>query len=222
MHIYHVANHHKHEDDRADASSTLGREAGWRAIGYWLSYGFHCKAYTIGQLFQSNARRSFLKHRLRFACDLTLCSLGVVLFGLLRPGDLVRLWLVPLVITHVTVGYFAWLTHAPAGSRHSVDGSLNTVNNWMGLLIFNQGYHQVHHKYPGIHWTEIPDRLQLMLEVDPRYITPNWVTINTAWRILRPERFRDREFGLRWQARYRDRARLGTVRHRWLRYFAWI
>src|SRR5207249_10542015 len=110
------------------------------------------------------------------------------------------LWAIPLVLTHVTTGYFAWLTHAPAAE--GVNGSLNTVNNWLGLFIFNQGYHLVHHRWPGIHWTEIPDKLELMDEVDPRYIVPYWVTLNSAWRIAAPERFQNARFGAEWKRRF--------------------
>ena len=93
----------------------------------------------------------------------SLALVGVLTW--LDPIAMFWLWVVPLAITHVQAGYFAWLTHAPAGVQGSINGSMNTANNWLGLFIFNQGYHQVHHEYPGIHWTDIPDRLDVMLDV---------------------------------------------------------
>ena len=122
--------------------------------------------------------QKYAAHRLRFALDLGLAVSAALLLTVRSPGAMLVCWCVPSLITRVTGGYFAWLTHAPAGPQGSVNGSINNVNNWMGLFIFNQGYHQVHHCYPGIHWTDIPDRLDLMLQIDPQYIVPYWVTLH--------------------------------------------
>ena len=92
----------------------------------------------------------------------------------------------------------------------------------MGFLVHNQGYHHVHHRYPGIHWTEIPSRLDDMLQVEPQKIVPYWVTLQSCWRLGRPARFFDHCFGEDWQRRYLARRQSGRVRLRWLPYFAWI
>src|SRR5262245_65724384 len=83
---------------------------------------------------------------------------------------------IPFVVTQGNAGYFAWLTHAPA--RAFEDGpskSMNNVGNWLNFWIFNQGYHSVHHRYPGIHWSQIPDKLDYMRQVRPDVIVPYWM-----------------------------------------------
>ena len=70
---------------------------------------------------------------------------------------------IPFILTQGNTGYFAWLTHAPARVfEDDPSKSMNTVGNWLNFFIFNQGYHSVHHRYPGIHWSQIPDKFDFM------------------------------------------------------------
>jgi fatty acid desaturase len=222
MVVFHVGHHHRHENAPGDPSTTAGYERGWRAIRYWLLYGFWVRTVTLRSVFGAGARPAYRAFRDRFAWELTTAGSAVALLTAAAPRAAVLCWYLPYAITHVTAGYFAWLTHAPAGTPRTRAGSINTVNNLLGFFIFNQGYHEVHHQHPGIHWSEIPDHLDLMLEIDSRYIVSYWVTLDSAWRVLAPARFHEPAFGEAWKRRYRERRRQGTVRLRWLGHFAWI
>jgi len=223
MTVLHVHHHHKHNDGAGDVTSTLGRERGLAAIGYWLSYGWTVKWFTVRSIYATDVRRWRKQgFRATFAIDTALCAAAITALMVWRPWPMVTCYWIPFAVTHVTIGYFSWLTHAPAGDRTGIDGSVNTVDNVLNLFIFNQGYHAVHHEHPGIHWTDIPDRLDAMTRVAPDYIVPYWVTPNSAWRIAAPARFRNPHHGARWQARLQARMAAGRVRNRWLPYFAWI
>ncbi len=222
MLIFHVGHHHANDNAESDVGSTLPYARGWRAVWYWLRYSVVVRFFTIRAIYGARAPRKYAVHRLRFALDLGLAVSLVALLTIRAPTTMLLYWFLPSLITRITGGYFAWLTHAPAGPQGSLNGSINNVNNWMGFFIFNQGYHQVHHCYPGIHWTEIPDRLEMMLEIDPQYIVPYWVTLHSVWRIGNCEFFRNRPFGERWQARYREKAARSRVRLSWCPHFAWI
>ena len=130
---------------------------------------------------------------------------------------------IPFIVTQVNSGYFAWLTHAPARVfEDDPSKSMNTVGNWLNFFIFNQGYHSVHHRYPGIHWSQIPDKLDFMRKVEPDVIVPYWMTLNSAWRLVAPGGFLDATYGERWKAKLEKRIEEGTVRSRYLPWFAWI
>ena len=130
---------------------------------------------------------------------------------------------IPFLVTQVNSGYFAWLTHAPARVfDDDPSKSMNTVGNWLNFFIFNQGYHSVHHRYPGIHWSQIPDKLDFMRQVEPDVIVPYWMTLNSAWRLVVPGGFLDATYGERWKAKLEKRIEEGTVRSRYLPWFAWI
>jgi fatty acid desaturase len=130
---------------------------------------------------------------------------------------------IPFIVTQVNSGYFAWLTHAPARAfEEDPSKSMNTVGNWLNFFIFNQGYHSVHHRYPGIHWSQIPDKLDFMQKVEPDVIVPYWMTLNSAWRLIVPGGFLTATYGERWKAKLDKRIEEGTVRSRYLPWFAWI
>jgi len=221
MTVLHVHHHHHHNDGADDVTSTLGCERGVRAVGYWISYGWVVKSYTFREVFRHGARKSWQKRRTHLLTDLGICLSAVALLSALSPATAFYDWLLPALISHVTFGYFSWLTHAPARGEAG-DGSINNVDNLLNFFIFNQGFHAIHHAHPGIHWTEIPDKLSLMNEVDDGHIVPYWVSINSAWRILVPERFRNARFGAAWRRRLDERMAVGQVRARRLRYFVWI
>jgi len=223
MTVLHVHHHHKHNDGPDDVTSTLGCERGLSAVGYWLRYGSIVKWFTVHSIYATDVRR-WRKQRFRatFAIDTALCVTAIVALTRWQPDAMLLDYWVPFALTHVTIGYFSWLTHAPAGPRDGVDGSVNTVDNVLNLFIFNQGYHAVHHEHPGIHWTDIPDKLATMTRVAPDYIVPYWVTPNSAWRIAAPARFRNPGHGARWQARLDERLASGRVRSPVLPYFVWI
>lgn len=222
MRTVHVLNHHRYDDGPGDVTSTLTMEKGRRAIWYWLRYGSVVKGFTAKQIFAKDASRSSRKRRVPFVLDLAIVATGVTTLTVLFPLRMMVFYWLPFVVIQITSGYFAWLTHAPARGYDDASSSINTVGNILNFFIFNQGYHTVHHRYPGIHWTEIPDKLAYMRDVEPDVIVGYWVTLNSAWRIAAPRRFRDRAYGSRWQARLEARLEAGSVRNRWMPWFVWV
>lgn len=222
MRVFHVYLHHKHANGPTDPSTTIGHERGWRAIAYWLRYSFLVKWVTARELYKTDSRPAFRTDRLKMPVDLCLCLSAAVTITWIAPLPALLVWWVPMVITWLTSGYFSWLTHAPASALGQPTGSLNTVSNLLMVAICNQGAHDTHHRHPGIHWTDLPDKIGHLEQYDPRLIAPYWVTLNTCWRILTPMRFYDAKWGTEWQARLAYAHRIGQYRLRWLPYFAWI
>ena len=221
MRYVHVYLHHVYQDGPRDPTSTRGAESGWRAVHYWLTYSFVAQAATIRGLFAPDAARIWREMRVQHVVD----NLTVILAGwfliFMDPPRMVFVYLLPMLLVLVNIGYFAWLTHGPCTGQ-GVNASLNTVNRWLNFFIHNQGYHFIHHRYPGVHWTRIPEYFRLMKEVDERLIVPYWVTLHTAWRIVLPLRFHDQRYGVRWKERYAERLAAGRTRLRCLPYFGWI
>ena len=224
MREVHVLNHHRYNDGPGDVTSTQGRERGFRAIWYWIRYGVVVKNHTVRTIFAANASAGRRKRRRQFIFDMTLIlALIVTTFLIADPTRFVLFYWVPFFVTQVNAGYFAWLSHAPARDfEDDPSKSVNTAGNWLNFFIFNQGYHSVHHRYPGIHWSQIPDKLEFMRQVDPEVIVPYWMTLNSAWRLAVPGKFLDKTYGERWKAKLEKRLQQGSVRSRRLPWFAWI
>jgi fatty acid desaturase len=224
MREQHVIHHHRFNDGPQDISCTEGYEHGPRAIWYWIRHHGRVKMFTLRTVFAANPSRERRKRRFQAVFDYTLF---LVLVGVLAlVSDFPRFMLfvaIPYAVTLVCTGYFAWLTHAPArGFEDDPSKSMNNVNNILNFLTFNQGYHSVHHRYPGIHWSQIPDKLDFMRQVQPAVIVPYWMTPISAWRLVAPSRFLDAAYGEQWKSKLEKRLKNGSVRARYLPWFAWI
>jgi fatty acid desaturase len=220
----HVLNHHRYNDGPGDITSTAGREQGLLAVWYWITYFAVVKNHTVRTVFAANPSPGRRKRRHQFLLDFTLVVALIVATACVADATRFALFYgIPFLVTQVTSGYFAWLTHAPARVfEDDASKSMNTVGNWLNFFIFNQGYHSVHHRYPGIHWSQIPDKLDFMRQVEPDVIVPYWVTLNSAWRLVVPGGFLDAAYGERWKAKLEKRIEQDSVRSRYLPWFAWI
>lgn len=224
MREVHVINHHRFNDGPLDVTSTEGKERGLRAIWYWITYHPVVKMHTIRTVFAANASAERRKRRHQFMFD--LATYVVLVGGVACYADTTRFLLfygIPFLFNQVNAGYFAWLSHAPARTfEDDPSKSINTVGNVLNFLIFNQGYHTVHHRYPGIHWSQIPEKIDYMRQVDPAVIVPYWMTLNSAWRVLAPGRFHNASYGERWKAKLNRKLGEGGVRARYLPSFVWV
>ena len=222
MRYMHVYQHHIYSNGHGDRTSTQGYEHGWRAVGYWIRYAAICQRETAKGLFGNEASSGWRKFRIQHVTD-TLGTIGLVLvlFIFVDTARVALFWHLPLAIVFVNIGFFAWLTHAPAFDGE-LNGSLNTTNRWANVLMHNQGYHVVHHRFPGIHWTQIPSQLDVMLEVDKRLIVPYWVTLPSVWRITKPHKFHNAEYGAEWKESYLSKRESNQLRLKAMPYFGWI
>jgi fatty acid desaturase len=217
----HVNLHHRFSDGDGDPTSTKGYERGLRAVWYWVRYPYVCHKATIAGLFSRSASRAWKRLRFQYLADTFGVLALVTVYAILDLSGELLFWVLPMMVVSFNTGFFAWLTHAPA-DHGPVNGSINTTNNWMNLFVHNQGYHAAHHKHPSLHWTMLPDRLDMMTAVDDALIVPYWVTLPSAVRILRPRSFRDAKHGKGWKERYRERVASGRNRLSFLPYFGWF
>jgi len=222
MRYIHVHMHHTYDNGPGDLTSTQGFDRGWRAIYYWVRYAVVCQRATVKGLFAQDAAPVWRKLRKQYLVDtLGTISIVVILFVGVDMARIALFWHLPLLIVFINIGFFAWLTHAPA-LEGKINGSLNTTNPLVNLLMHNQGYHVVHHMHPGIHWTQIPNNLDVMIKVDDRLIVPYWVLLPSSWRMAVPRTLHDPQYGAAWKKRYSRKRKLNDLRAPFIPYFGWI
>lgn len=93
------------------------------------------------------------------------------------PGYFFVYYLPLLYFGHVvtyTEGYFEHHRAVPGDRQRN---AVSCYSRWYNFIWFNNGYHQEHHCYPGVHWTRIAAMRERMLPESERRVVPHahWV-----------------------------------------------
>ena len=166
----HNKNHHKFNNREGDYTITWRF---WEAnnLGTLLSYP------TISSYFQQTPIRDFLKkaYSVRKSRFFYYISQYVVL-GVFIAVALVVDWkkallyiVLPQQVALFSVLAFNYLQHVHADEESEWNHSRNMLSPVMNALLFNNGYHTVHHISPGYHWSRLPEEhAKIHDKVDPR------------------------------------------------------
>jgi beta-carotene hydroxylase len=65
-------------------------------------------------------------------------------------------FLIPQQFALFTIQVFNYVQHVEADTYSEWNHSRNFVSPLLNLLLFNNGYHTVHHLKPGVHWSKTP------------------------------------------------------------------
>merc|ERR1712129_376293 len=91
------------------------------------------------------------------------------LWNAVRPAICLWLFLLPQLILSMALMWDNFSQHIFVDPDHYKDDHRLTVNllaTPYNQLTFNDGYHIIHHKYPGMHWSEMPERFVTDRELD--------------------------------------------------------
>lgn len=97
--------------------------------------------------------------------------LGVTaLLFLLDWKKAIVLWMIPHLYAAWGIIGMNYLQHDGCDAMHTYNHSRNFVGRWVNWWTFNNGYHGIHHKMPGLHWSLLPSEhaLQIAPFIDPR------------------------------------------------------
>jgi len=69
-----------------------------------------------------------------------------------------------------------YLQHIETDAYSDWNHSRNFVSKMLNLLLFNNGYHTVHHLKPGLHWSELPRfHAQHAGKIHPSLLQESWI-----------------------------------------------
>lgn len=70
---------------------------------------------------------------------------------------------------------FNYIQHIETDSYSQYNHSRNFTGFWLNALLFNNGYHTVHHDKPGTHWSKTPElHAKVADKIDPRLNCPSF------------------------------------------------
>jgi fatty acid desaturase len=193
----HNLNHHKFVNRAGDATIT------WR---YTKAHHFPMVfAYPfISSVFQATPTNEYIRKAratrpelfreivLQYASflgiHLGLIGLGVALYGFALG---MRLWLlmflVPAVFALWTIMFFNYIQHVHTDPWSEYDHSRSFTGDALNFLLFNNGFHTVHHETPGAHWSTLPAlHERVAARIHPALVQPSFWTFCARNYLLAP------------------------------------
>ena len=162
----HNQNHHRYLDGPGDATRTrelAARDSLWAAIIYPTR-----SAFAQSPAIWRYVRDARAQHPARFrqivvqTATVVLghaaaAALAVSIYGL-APGALLYACALGLPASYAawSMMFTNYLQHVDCDHASADDHSRNFVSGWMNWLVFNAGYHTVHHEHAGRHWSTYP------------------------------------------------------------------
>lgn len=152
----HNKNHHKFNNRRGDYTITY-RISEKNNLATLLTYP------TISGFYQQKAIRDYLKNlyrnkKGRFFLCISQYLLLVIWIGLALLIDWEKALLyviIPQQVSLFSVLIFNYVQHVHANEESRYNHSRN-FTGFLNFLLFNNGYHTVHHETAGLHWSRTP------------------------------------------------------------------
>lgn len=153
----HNQNHHKYHNTAPDYTKTWRVWEGNHVVAL-LTYPM------ISGYYQQQAIRCYLvavhtHNRPRFwTCLGQIVSLGAWIAAavVLDWQKALLFVVVPQQVALNTVLVFNYVQHVHADEEDPWNHSRNLTGRLLNFLLFNNGYHTIHHLQPGLHWSETP------------------------------------------------------------------
>jgi fatty acid desaturase len=171
----HNKNHHFLNNKKGDYTLTY-RVSEKNNIFTLLSYP------SISSYFQQKPIKDYLNtlwrsNRLKFhlaASQYLLLAVFYLAAFLVSWKKALLFIVIPHQVSLFSVLVFNYLQHVHADEESEYDHTRNFVG-FINVLLFNNGYHTIHHQNPGIHWSETPAAHKKIVHlIDPSLNEPNF------------------------------------------------
>jgi fatty acid desaturase len=154
----HNLSHHLHTQSRRDVMRTTKARFRWNFLNQLLFLPMVASSILRADFRFALAMRNERPRWFRQWASEWLVNLALqVLFIWINPLG----WLLFIFIPHQ---YAAWgivgmnfVQHDGCDQEHPYNHSRNLTGPIVNWLTFNNGYHGVHHAYPALHWTKLPE-----------------------------------------------------------------
>lgn len=182
---HHIIMHHKENNIYPqDLSSTMPyqRDNFFHFLHYWFRFEF-C---VWLELPLAMIRKGFYALGIRTAGCLFLYAYVVRFVWGIRPAFSLWLFIIPQAIVSFLLMFGNWSQHIFIDPKSPEDNhrlTYNLINTPYNQVTFNDGYHIIHHKYPALHWSEIPNKFleQNELEIHAKEDALTFYQIDYFW-----------------------------------------
>lgn len=96
-------------------------------------------------------------------------------------------FVIPQQFALFTIQVFNYVQHIETDTGSEWNHSRNFVSPVLNALLFNNGYHTVHHQKPGVHWSQTPAlHAEHAHKIHPELLVTSWWSFMIRTFILRP------------------------------------
>jgi len=178
----HNKNHHPYNNRPGD-------------VTIWYRYTERNNAATlltypaVSSWFQQRPIMQYLEHLKQLnRRELAWCLSQYVVLAMWIGGALLLDWrkallyvVAPQQFALFSVLALNYIQHVHADEESEWNHSRNFVGGLANFLLLNNGFHTVHHEWPGLHWSRVPEKHR---EMEHR-IDPSLIESNMAWALFR-------------------------------------
>jgi fatty acid desaturase len=83
---------------------------------------------------------------------------------------------IPQQVALFSIQVVNYLQHIETDAFSEWNHSRNFVSRTLNVLLFNNGYHTVHHLKPGVHWSDLPRlHAEHSDKIHPSLLQPSWL-----------------------------------------------
>lgn len=167
--IHHIVMHHKEDNIHPhDLSSTMAyqRDNLLHFLFYWLRFEFgiwvELPYYTIKKKYYGLFIQSTI-------AILSYVAVVYYIYNYIRIAYALWIFILPQFIVSFLLMFGNWSQHIFVDPNHYSDDhqlTINLINTPYNQVTFNDGYHIMHHKYPALHWTQLPIRFSSDKEIE--------------------------------------------------------
>jgi len=174
----HNLNHHRYVGRPGDATVWVDRgpDSAWVAFTHFFrstsTQGPLLTAYRHGLYARSKAAWLHVmgQYVVVYGTHLALAVFAITRFGAAR-GMLVYLSSLGIPIFGALWGvmFTNWVQHIGCDVNSEWNHSRNFVSSWMNYLVFDNGFHTVHHRRASLHWSRArEEHAKIADRIDPR------------------------------------------------------
>ena len=164
----HNLNHHKLVNRRGDATITwryTNRHNAWVAGSYFFVSAYFQSKWIKAFIAEAKGKRPEVYRRIvaqylvTFGAHALMLALAIGLHGPLLGA---RVWAfslgLPAFAALWTIMLFNYCQHVHTDPWSVHDHSRNFEGKLLNFLLFGNGYHTVHHAFPTLHWSRLPEK----------------------------------------------------------------
>ncbi len=154
----HNQNHHKFNNKEGDTGRSPGLFKGNHLLSlltYPMYTGVFRQQADIKKFFKDlwkRDRRAFWLAASEYAVFFGLMAV----LGVINWRKALIFYVIPQQTAIFAIQVFNYVQHVEANEQSPWNHSRNFVSPLLNTLLFNNGYHTVHHHKPGVHWSQTP------------------------------------------------------------------